>query len=1273
MNGIARRQTTRFATLILPALLLAGCFGEGQGPDRIAGTPAPPKPEVPEGYCDAINFEPECPAVAFSDFEGGVITVEAVATLLPDVAAGNDSVNVGRMIKARAESGFTYGGSTMQLASAFEVEAGSSFTMQVYSTRSVRVLFQPEPQGPGSGVEVTHGGTGWEEMTFSLPALAGTVTGITLIFDNGTLGDFEADPANWTFYFDDITLVAGGGGGGAQVGLPVTFDDAAVDYDLVDFGDPVPVATTLVADPTDAANTVASTNKPAGTPTWAGTTIGGTTGLASAIPFTATETSMTVRVYSPDAGIPVRLKVEDASDDTISVETEALTTVANAWETLTFDFSVQAAGTAALDLANTYDKVSIFFNFGTDGDTAGDKTYLWDDVAFGGGGGGGGTAPTVAAPTPTQDAANVISMFSDAYVDVNVDTWRTDWSAATLAEVLIDGNPTKEYTGLDFVGIETVAAPLDVSGMTHFHMDIWTPDAESLLVKLVDFGGDGFGGGNDTEGPIVFDGAAGNQPAPAQGQWVSLDISLADMQAAGLANLTDINQLIIAATPAGTTTLYVDNVYFYNDSAGGGGDAPVVAAPTPTQDAADVISMFSDTYTDVTIDTWRTGWSVGDLTEVTIDGQQVKQYTNLDFVGVEAVANQIDASGMTHFHVDVWTPNATQLRIKLVDFGADAAFGGGDDTEGELVYDGTSTPALAQGQWISLDIPLADFQAAGLANLGHIAQLIFSAQPPGSATVYVTNVYFYNAGGGGGPTAPTAAAPVPTQAEADVISLFSDAYTDVAVDTWRTDWSVATLTDTDVAGDAVKLYTELNFVGIETVASQIDASGMTHFSIDVWTPDATQIRIKLVDFGADGAFDGGDDTEHEVTYDNPAQGQWISYDIPLTDFVNLTNRNNIAQLIISGLPAGAATLYVDNVYFYSEAPPTEPTAAAPTPTQDAANVISLFSGAYTDVPVDTWRTDWSAATLTDTDVAGDAVKLYTDLDFVGVETVLNQIDASGMTHFSIDVWTPDATQIRIKLVDFGADGAFDGGDDTEHEVTYDNPAQGQWISYDIPLTDFVNLTNRNNIAQLIISGLPAGATTLYIDNVYFYNDTGGGSGGTFVNGDFETGDFTGWTLTQVPDNRGSITLDSSGQGGRAGTVARLVASGDASSTNDVLISQVALAAGTIVTGDTIGVSFDLYGSLSGAGGVVFVEVIFLNGAGVDEGGRNFVGPAAPYTPTATWTTHSGTVIAGTGANSSGWDVSGGVTLQLKAACGAIVGGCGVDASFDNVTFTINGQ
>lgn len=230
-----------------------------------------------------------------------------------------------------------------------------------------------------------------------------------------------------------------------------------------------------------------------------------------------------------------------------------------------------------------------------------------------------------------------------------------------------------------------------------------------------------------------------------------------------------------------------------------------------------------------------------------------------------------------------------------------------------------------------------------------------------------------------------------------------------------------------------------------------------------------------------------------------------------------------------------------------------------------------------------------------------------------------------------------------------------------------------WYQLSIPITSFSNVDTSTGLL-FETDNLASNAFTFLMTDIGFSGTAGGGGpggDGNFVNGNFETGDFTGWTLTQVPTNRGSIALDSSGQGGRAGTVARLIAAGDASGTNDVLIGQVALAAGTVMPGDSIDVSFDLYGALTGAGGVVFVEVIFLDATGQDVGGRNFVGPAAPYTPTSTWTTHSGTVIAGTGANGSQYDVSGGVTLELKAACGAIAGGCGVDASFDNVTFTIN--
>ncbi len=527
---------------------------------------------------------------------------------------------------------------------------------------------------------------------------------------------------------------------------------------------------------------------------------------------------------------------------------------------------------------------------------------------------------------------------------------------------------------------------------------------------------------------------------------------------------------------------------------------PTVKAPTPTVPAGDVISLYSNAYTNVTVDTWSAEWDEADVVDLQVEGDDVKFYSNLNFAGIEFTSNTIDASSMTHFHMDIWTPDETTppatFKIKLVDFGADGAFGGGDDTEHEISLDQNTTPAIGSNAWVGLDIPLTDF--TNLTNKASLAQMIISGDPN---NVYVDNVYLHGSGGGGSASEPTEPAPTPTQDANNVVSLYSNAYTNVNIDTWSAEWDVADLEDIQISGNDAKLYTNLSFAGIESTSEPIDASAMTYFHMDFWTPDPTAVpavfKIKLVDFGADGAFDGSDDVEHEIILDattNPAiaTGSWVGLDIPLTDFVNLSTKGHIAQMIISGDPN---TVYVDNVYFYGEGgggTATEPTGPAPTPTFSQDDVVSLFSNSYTDVNVDTWSADWDVADLEDTQINGDDVKLYTNLSFAGIEFTSQTIDASTMTHFYLDFWTPDPTgspaALRIKLVDFGADGAFQGGDDVEHEITLDattTPAigTGSWITFDIPLSEFAGLSTTGHLAQLIISGDP---NTVYIDNVIFH-------------------------------------------------------------------------------------------------------------------------------------------------------------------------------------------
>ncbi len=161
-------------------------------------------------------------------------------------------------------------------------------------------------------------------------------------------------------------------------------------------------------------------------------------------------------------------------------------------------------------------------------------------------------------------------------------------------------------------------------------------------------------------------------------------------------------------------------------------------APTPTLPAASVISLFSNAYSNRPVDKWSADWDRADLTNLNISGDDIKLYTNLVYAGIEFISNTVDATAMTHLHLDVWVPSGTTFKVKLVDFGANGIYGGSDDSESELTFNAASSPALAVGSWVGLEIPLAGF--TGLAARSHLAQLVLSGD---TRTVYLDNLYFH--------------------------------------------------------------------------------------------------------------------------------------------------------------------------------------------------------------------------------------------------------------------------------------------------------------------------------------------------------------------------------------------------------------------------------------------------------------------------------------------------------------------------------------------------
>ncbi len=78
-------------------------------------------------------------------------------------------------------------------------------------------------------------------------------------------------------------------------------------------------------------------------------------------------------VWSPRPGGKVLLKIENLTDGNIFIEKEVTTVGNSAWEEVSFDLS-------DIDTANSYQKIVLFFDFGTVGDGSSDWTFYIDNI-----------------------------------------------------------------------------------------------------------------------------------------------------------------------------------------------------------------------------------------------------------------------------------------------------------------------------------------------------------------------------------------------------------------------------------------------------------------------------------------------------------------------------------------------------------------------------------------------------------------------------------------------------------------------------------------------------------------------------------------------------------------------------------------------------------------------------------------------------------------------------------------------------------------------------
>jgi len=390
--------------------------------------------------------------------------------------------------------------------------------------------------------------------------------------------------------------------------------------------------------------------------------------------------------------------------------------------------------------------------------------------------------------------------------------------------------------------------------------------------------------------------------APSYFEFTSSDPSVATIDELGLVNVIGSGTTVITATLDGLDaqgSLTLESL---------GNFTP---APIPTEDPSNVISIFSDTYTNVPVDFYNGYWEPFQTTlsaDFAVEGNNILNYTNFNFVGNKFSNPTVDATDKSNLHIDMYIPGELpslfDFLISVVDFGPDQEDGGGDDTRQQIFV---SEADVVAESWISLDFPITITRD----NLGLIIyeNINFATLD----NFYLDNVYFY-----GIPTGPSDAPEAPTEDEVanNVISVFSDEYTDIGNDGLNNFASGSLLSVETIASNQVLKYSNLNFTGLEFLGPNIiDASDSTTLHLDIWSPDANELKIKLVDFGPDGGFGGGDDTEYEINFGATAIGEWVAYDIPLSDFVGLASTEHLAQIILVNAPTG--TLFVDNLYFYN--------------------------------------------------------------------------------------------------------------------------------------------------------------------------------------------------------------------------------------------------------------------------------------------------------------------------------------------------------------------
>ena len=458
------------------------------------------------------------------------------------------------------------------------------------------------------------------------------------------------------------------------VNLPINFESFTVNYAFSDFGN---TTSTVIDNPDKTGiNTsakVAQSLKAAGAETWAGSFLT----LESPIDFSANKL-FKVKVWSPKAGAVVKLKVENLTNGDLNHEVDATTTVANQWEELSFDFS-------AINMANTYQKVVIFFDFGNAGDGS---SYYFDDVKL--------VAASVPATLKVEDFEGVPPTFTSfgniAAIEVVANPDQSGANTTAMTAKMTKTANSETWAGAFF----DPGYVLDLSNFSKINVKTWSPKSGCVVkLKLENQGAS-----------TVFEVDVNTTVANAWEQLVF------DFSAAPAADYIRIVIFFDFGNPGDDSVYYFDEIELAND---GGGVNPSF----PFQNFEGVAPTITSFGNIAAVEIISNPDPTGVNTTATV-AKMLKTANSETWAGAFfEVGSPLDLVTYSKIKVKTWSPKSGTVKLKL------------ENSNSSIVYevDATNTTTNA---WEEL---VYDFSAAPAADYVRVV-IFFDFGNPGDDSVY---------------------------------------------------------------------------------------------------------------------------------------------------------------------------------------------------------------------------------------------------------------------------------------------------------------------------------------------------------------------------------------------------------------------------------------------------------------------------------------------------------------------------------------------------------